>query len=708
MKFSCRWIADYVDLGMPAADAGAAAWRSFRDDLAQRLTAVGLNVEDHELVVATADETFEDLVLDIDVTTNRPDCMNHVGLAREIATLLGRDLKPPSGKVAAGEGAAPVRVTIEDAEGCPRYVALAIAGVRVGPSPAWLRRRLEAIGQRAINNVVDVTNFVLWESGQPLHAFDLDQLPGGEIRVRRARAGERLTTLDGIERKLEPEVLVIADAERPVALAGIMGGQASEVSSRTRRLLVESAHFDRRRTRLGARALGMHTDASHRFERGSDPEGCAAAAERAAALLADLAGATPEGPRVDVRGASLPPIAWRLESARLAAFAGLAVPDDEIERILAGLGFAPRGLPGGFAGEVPSFRRFDFEPRPVARDGARRLEAYPADLYEEVLRHHGLDALPATLPRVPGVDAGENLAHRRATRIRRHLAACGLAEAIDFAFHDAASEAAYPALSRVGPPLGLANPLSDRYAVLRRSLLPDLVGAAGFNTRRGAGAVRLFEIGHLFPGDREAEIEAVAIVVGGQVGTPWNRRPELDLFDLEGIVESLAAELGATLVARPATLARFVPGTGAELVDPTGAPVGFCGQVEGADTPFPLYAAELRTEALVAPAGAGLTVDVPSRFPGVAADFTLTHALDLEWREVATAIAAAAVPDLAEFGLKDRYRGAGVPTGAVNTTIAFLYNAAERSLTQEEVNDRHLALVGKLERRFGFRKPEGA
>ncbi|HEX6203751.1 MAG TPA: phenylalanine--tRNA ligase beta subunit-related protein, partial [Thermoanaerobaculia bacterium] len=266
MLFSRDWLSDYVDL---PADPG---------EIAAGLTEVGLAVEG----VEAADG---DVLIDVDVTTNRPDAMCHLGLAREAAVRFGSALRPPAAAPpeTAEAAADVVTVTLDDPEGCPRYVARVVRGLTVGPSPDWLARRLRAIGLRPINNVVDVTNYVLWETGQPLHAFDLAKLATGDggrvgIVVRRAGAGERLTTLDGEARELSPEVLVIADRERPVALAGILGGADSEVTAATRDVLIESAHFDRRRVRLGARQLGLKTDASHRFERGADPGACRAAA----------------------------------------------------------------------------------------------------------------------------------------------------------------------------------------------------------------------------------------------------------------------------------------------------------------------------------------------------------------------------------------------------------------------------------------------
>src|SRR6202035_1730783 len=392
----------------------------------------------------------------------------------------------------------------------PRYLARVIRGVRVGESPAWLQARLESIGQRAINNVVDVANFCLWELGQPMHAFDLAKLAGATVVVRRARVGESLVTLDGQARELSPEMLVIADAERPVALAGVLGGLDSEVTESRTDILLESAHFDRQAVRLTARRLGIHTDASHRFERGADIEACAFAAERAAALIAELAGLEP--------------------------FAGAAIPPVDVERWLAGLGFAPRltGV-GEWEVTVPSWRAYDIEARPWIPGSARATshvaEVYPQDLYEEVMRLFGFDRIPAALPALAGSDGHPNAAATAREKARQRLAACGYAEAINFAFIDPQDDAAYPSLRPGSRPLALENPLSERYSVLRRSLVPGLIDSARFNQRRGAAAVRLFEVGSVFferAGRGEGELadlpeqpETIALVAGGTVGTPW-------------------------------------------------------------------------------------------------------------------------------------------------------------------------------------------
>jgi phenylalanyl-tRNA synthetase beta chain len=693
MDFSLAWLADYVDLPADVAE------------LARRLTAAGLAVEG---VAAHGDDT----ILDLDVTTNRPDAMNHLGVAREIAVLTGKPLRLPEASV--HEGAERIEeaasVAVDDLAACPRFAARLIRGVRVGPSPAWLRARLESIGLRSINNVVDVTNFVLRETGQPQHAYDFAKLAGRRLAVRQARAGETLTTLDGVLRQLDPAMLVIADAERPVGLAGVMGGLDSEVTEATTDVLLESAHFDRRAVRQAARRLGMHTDASHRFERGADPGACAAAVDRGAALIAEVAGGTALAGAIDVRDEKR---SWQrrgwLELAKLNAFAGVEIGAAEVERWLRGLGFevmadGRMGRPGGVGWEVlvPSWRYYDFQPRPSG-------EVYPADLYEEVVRIHGFDAIPAALPAIPGADAPKGPALVRRARVQRFLAAAGYAEAIHYSFLDPAVEGALPNLAGGLPALRLANPISEQYSVLRRSLLPNLLEGARFNQRRGTAAVRLFEVGTVFFGDGARgdrlpdQPEHVAIVGGGRAGNDWQREVEIDLFDLKGVVEALADSFGVPLEFCPADLPGLLAGNAAELRcgGREGRVVGCLGRVDAADL-YPLYAAELALDAL-SQGTIDLRVEIPSRFPGVAVDFTLLHPLSVSWRDLDGAIRELAAGELASHELKVRYRGQGVPEGAVKTTISFLYQARERSLTQDEVNALHFALCGELERRFGWK-----
>ena len=694
MQFSKNWLAQYNDLPEDV------------ERLARGLTDSGSAVElIEERECASGPDGKADHVLDVDITTNRPDCMNHLGLAREAAVVFGTELKVPKADLneVSEEASEAVRIEIEEPELCRRYVGRVIRGVTVGPSPDWLVERLESIGQRAINNVVDVTNFVLWELGQPLHAFDLATLgtEGGRavIRVRRPKVGEdALKTLDGEERKLDPEMLLIADAEVPVALAGVMGGFDTEVTETTRDVLLEAAWFDPASVRRTAKALGMHTDASHRFERGADPEMASQAAERAAALIAELGGGQVLAGAVDVYPAPFEPRTLELSAHRVCRLAGAEIAAEDMERWLLGLGCAVESLEADGHGPrwsvtVPTWRYLDLE----------RKE----DLYEECIRIYGFDRIAATLPSVSGADGHTTAAHRRAWELRRHLAACGYQEAIDFAFHDRERDAALPGLYRDLAPLALANPLSERYAVMRRSLLPGLLESADFNLNRGASAVRLFEVGHVFArgvDGEPTEQEVLALVAGGTPGTPWEHSREIDVFDLKGILDSLGETFGATLQVRPAAVPGLMEGASAELVL-NGDLVGTFGRLADSDGTVPLFVGEVATAAF-STEDEDLKVELPSKLPGVAADYTLTHSLEVPWSEIAAAVEEQAPEDLVHYGLLDRYQGKGVPGGAVNTTLHFLYNSERESLTHEQVNQRQQTLTAELERRFGWAGPD--
>lgn len=679
MQFSRNWLSEYVDLPDTFAE------------LAQALTAAGLAVEGTSSV-------GDDVLFDVDVTSNRPDCMSHLGIAREVGAIYGVPVRPPQNPTLGSvkiESNSWGSITIEDADGCARYVGIIVRGIRVAPSPDWLVARLEAVGARSINNVVDITNFVLWEYGQPLHAFDLDKLRGERVVVRSARAGESLTTLDGEERELDSDTLVIADAEGAIALAGVMGGLDSEVTESSVNVLIESAYFEPTRVRNGAKRLALHTDASHRFERGADHDGCLEAALRAAGLIQELAGGEIDPDAIDVRSKMTEPLEGSFSLNGLADFAGLEIDPEFVSTRLERLGFTLRRIDGeelAWQVQVPSWRRPDFE---TDAKGA----VYPAYFYEEVLRMHGLDSIPATLPAIGGPDRGSEMSHRRREGLRFLLSAAGLAETVTYSFGAPSADERFENLV-AGPPLRLSNALSEQYAVLRRSILPNLVEGALFNLRRQAQSVRLFEFGHLFSADAP-EVEALGVILGGVLGSPWKRSATLDLFDLKGVFEGLVVETGASLEFEPRPIAGFVAGACADIVLVNARQkrrVGYLGRVDEPESPVALYAGEVELEAF--DPGAIAPVSVPSRYPGIAVDLTLTHPLETSWRTIAEAIEENRPDLLANFELIDRYQGPGVPEGAVNTTITFRYGASDRSLTQEEVNESHLAVSGALEARF--------
>jgi phenylalanyl-tRNA synthetase beta chain len=676
MKFSLAWLRDHLE-----GNASA-------DELAERLTAAGMNVE-------TREKDGDDEVWDVDVTTNRPDAMNHRGLAREGAAAGCGTLRPLAPKVA--EGAVPVgtvaKLTVEDAAGCPRYCARVVRGVKVGPSPAWLAERLELCGVRSINNVVDATNYVLLDVGQPLHAFDLAFLKGQEIRVRRARAGEPITTLDGVERKLTAEDLVIADATRAVAVAGVMGAENSEIGVATKDVLIESAYFDPRSVRLTARRLGLKTEASHRFERGADRAMARTAADLAAELIVRLAGGEVAAGVLDSDPEMPAPRAITFSLARLSAFTGCEIPRALALKVLTALELAPRVAGDTVTCTVPP-HRVDLE--------------LAEDLYEEVIRHFGYDRVPSVLPATAAKPGARLGTWPLTERGRDALAAVGAAEAFTYSFVSEEIEAATSGspLAQRGAPVVLDNPLSARMAVMRRSLLAGLAEAAGGNLRRGAERVLLGEVGRAFfeRGGTVAEEERLALAVGGRVG-PWDALRPADFLDLKGVVEAVLAELGVEGATwRHAAPAVLTAGECAEIVH-GGRVIGVAGRLADApaavfDLPSEVWVAEIDLTAADAAARVPEFEPLP-RFPAVTADLTVRHKLTLPYEQLVAAITSAAPAWLESVAPVVRYRGEGVAQDEVKTTVRLTYRQGERSLTQDEVNTAQFALMDRLGRELG-------
>src|SRR2546423_1255095 len=530
MDISYNWLRELTDVALSP------------QELAGRLTMAGLAVD-------SVREAGGDFVLEFDLTSNRPDCLSHLGIAREAAAMAGASVRLPGAEVknAGGRTEEFTSVLIEDIDLCPRYAARVVRGVKIGPSPEWLARRLQAIGQRPINTVADITNFVLHESGQPLHAFDLSTLAENRIVVRRARACEKIRTLDGVERKLDGQMLVIADAARAVAVAGVMGGEETEISEATTDVLIESAYFDPQSVRRTSKALGLQTEASYRFERGVDYEGVRRAQDRSVALICEIAGGTATADAVDVYPSKITPPVVHLRPRRVEELAGLVVGVEESLRILTSLGFNTVGRDAG-GGDATDESHAVEASRSVAGEragadeqsgpGAKLFFRVPTwrtdvsieeDLVEEVARLVGYEKIGEALP--PSPVTGEYLAgDRRRRAARQVLTASGLNEAINYSFIDEASATGgegesrfelVPGLQKVGGEgafVRLSNPVVEGARLMRPTLLPGLLESVRHNFNRGTRDVRLFETGHIFAagGTRDArpsEVESVALVV---------------------------------------------------------------------------------------------------------------------------------------------------------------------------------------------------
>ncbi|HEX8909543.1 MAG TPA: phenylalanine--tRNA ligase subunit beta [Anaeromyxobacteraceae bacterium] len=636
---------------------------------------------------------LDDVLLEVNVTPNRPDALSHVGIAREVAAFLGREVKLPPSRVEEGGGPASdaVRVRIEAPEKCHRYAARVVEGVKIGPSPAWLARRLEAAGVRSISNVVDVTNFVLLELGHPLHAFDLDRVAGAEIVVRTARPGEKITTLDGKERALVPDDLLIADRDRGSALAGVMGGGDSEIGPGTTRVLVESAWFHPGGVRRTSRRHGLKTEASYRFERGADPGMVIPALDRCAALIAELSGGKVRSGIVDAHPRPHRQVEVPLRWARVGAVLGMAVPADEARRILAGLGFSALRQDGeGASFAVPSWRQD---------------VALEEDLIEEIVRSRGYDAIPETLPRL-ALDTPALPPEAQATRrVREALEAAGFSEAVTFSFVAPADLAAYDPGAR---PVALENPISAELSMMRTGLLPSLLRAAERNLRQRVEDVRLFEVARAYgrgPGqdDEPADewTEVAGVLIGRRSPVGWAAPADrIDLYDAKAAVEAVLGALGIEArrwAARPEPWSH--PRASAALLGEREVVMGTAGEVhprvaEAFGLPRGAFAFRLDLAALLAHAELVPRHRGVPRYPAVLRDLAVVVADGVQASAVVAAVEEE--PLVEEATLFDVYTGAPLPAGKKNLALALRYRVPDRTLTDAEVDAAHGRIVTRL------------
>ena len=639
--------------------------------------------------VAAVERSAGHGVIDFEITANRPDCLSHVGLAREAAAIWGLPLQMPDMAMPETREGEAVAVDVRDAELCPRYCAQ-VFDVQVGPSPEWLRQRLEAAGVRAINAVVDVTNYVMLELGQPLHAFDLARIAEGRLVVRRANPGEELRTLDGVDRALQPDMLLIADPSRALAIAGVMGGHDSEIGPETTRIVLESAYFQPASVRRTSRRLGLKTEASSRFERGADVNAPPAGIARTAALLTAIGAGHPVGPLVDAYPAPRPPLQVRLRASRIERVLGHRVPAADVPRILSALGFLSAegrdtNEPGWLV-TVPTFRV----------DVTREV-----DLVEEVGRHHGFDRLPVTFPVLAAAPAPPDRGILRDRRIRQVLTSAGFSESMTFAFIE--REAALPFVEPGGAAHALANPLSEKFAVLRPSLLPGLVDSAAHNRRRGRRDVQLFEAGSRYPASGEGRAAAF-VWTGAASAAHWSQPARaVDFFDVKGAVELVCTAFGITDVEyAPAADTYLVAGRAAEvragharlavfgLLEPALAEAR--GYAPGED----VYVAEFDALALDTAAGPPARVESLPRFPSIVRDVSILVSDTLPAAAVRGTIRSAAPSTLVSIVEFDRYQGKGVPDGRVSLSLRLTFRSAERTLTDDEVQRATDGIVDAL------------
>jgi phenylalanyl-tRNA synthetase beta chain len=647
-----------------------------------------------------------DEVLELEITPNRPDCLSLRGIAREVHAATGAALgeDPAAGEVeATGSGQASDRVSIEIADPavCRRFTGRVFEGVCVGPSPPWLKQRLLAAGQRSISNVVDITNYVMLATGQPLHAFDLDEVRGGRIVVRSAESGERMTTLDDVERVLDPDVAVVADAEGPSGLAGIMGGQISEVGEGTTRVLMEAASWVPTKVLRTSKALGLRSEASTRFEKGLHPENVLAGQNLAARLMVDLCGAELVPGTIDVYPAVEEPRTLTLRLDRLERLLGARIPDGEVVAALEALGFAVVPAEGALAVTVPYWRDAD-----IQRE---------ADLVEEVARIHGLEKLPVTLPARERAVGRLSPAQRLRRRLEDALRDRGLDEVVAWSFTSAATLQRL----RLGeePTLALANPLSEDQSLMRPLLLGGLLDAAQRNGARAGGGVALFESAHVYrpagsldalegsPGGAMAAAEAhhlAALLTRARPSTWRSEQAPADYFAAKGLVEALGGAAGVPLKCERATRPFLHPGRSAAVLTGLGHELGWVGElhpmIARAWDLESAAAFELDFDALAAEAAGGVRTyrDVTS-FPSVRQDIAVVAPAALSSAEVRDTVLDGGGELLASAAVFDVYEGEQVGEGNRSLALALEFRAPDRTLTDKEVAQRRAAIEEALE-----------
>ena len=669
MKISPNWIRDFVS---PTAGDR---------EVAEALTISGIAIEGY--FGEGADQTWE-----AEITTNRVDAMNHYGVAREVSAIYDLDLAPLAPKVSES-GPADFSIVIDDAEGCARYTARIVRGVKIAPAPAKLAHRLELIEQRSISNVADATNYVLNEIGQPTHVFDLDKLEGGKIIVRRARDGEVITTLDGVERKLAPEDLVIADAVKPVAIAGVMGGEATMITYATKNVLIESAWFDPASIRRTARRLGMHTDASHRYERGADSGITPLACARVAELIVSSAGGAVSA-EIDVVARRISPPRIALASSEVRRILGVEIPPAEIARILRRLGFAVEGGGPQFRVTVPTWRL----------DVEREI-----DLIEEVARIYSYLKIPSTLPSFAG-GVIELPNARKQAALRSRLLALGYNESLSSTFIPQ-EDARFFAPAE---PVRIANPLSEEASFMRTSLVPGLLLQVAYNLNRGNTDVRLFEAGHVYAMQGEAvdEHNSLAFVCTGAAGeSSVHRKPEpVNFFHVKGDIEQLLAAFDIPANAAPVTYDRTVPAWlhpgRAARARIAGTTVAIFGQLHpevaaARKLKQEVFVAEVFVEALYQLALRQPAYTPISKYPAVERDFSFVLPEGVEFESIRHKLSALAIAELTQILPAETFRGGSLAAGTYSFLLRVRFQSAERTLRDDEVASWSQQIVKSVE-----------
>ena len=677
MKISYNWLGELVTLTLKPKE------------LAERLTMAGLAVEGIEPL-------RDDHILDFDLTSNRPDALCHLGIAREAALVSGTSLISRATKLKESSESAESAASVEilDAGLCPRYAARIVRGVKVGPSPKWLAERLESIGQRPVNNIADITNYVMFEMNQPTHAFDLNLLHGPKIIVRRSRPGEQITTLDGFARELTSEMLVIADLDRPVAIAGVMGGADTEINDQTKDVLIESAYFNPASIRQTARSLGMDTEASYRFARGADPYAQAQAADRVAELIAEIAGGQVLRGVIDAHPISVRRNRVTLRESRIERLTGLKVTIQQADEILRKLEFDVELTEAGkLSATAPSFR-ID-----ISRE---------EDLVEEVARHVGYDKVDVTLPEWGGAGSYPS-GDKQRRNVRRALIALGFDEAYSFSFVSGERDQLFRQGKR--PAATLSNPIDVNQSEMRSSLVTGLLDAVQHNLNQGTRDVKLFEIGRIFEpsenDERPVEREVLGLVMTGSVlPDDWRGSKQIELYDLKGAVEVAMSTLNISgFTIKRARVEYLHPGQSGVL-NKDGDEIARFGRLHPRVASFykfrqPVFIGELEFGRLLQLPPDRVRYSALARFPSASRDVSALVPDTVMWGDIEAAVRDLGIPEIVSVRVFDTYKGKEMPEGLHSLAFRVTYRGKGRTLTDDELTGMHERVRMLLEKHFG-------
>ncbi len=676
VRISYNWLKDYVDLKLPA------------EKLAQVLTMAGMAVN-------SVEEKADDYILEIEITSNRPDWLSYIGVAREIAAITGKRLKVPKiKKLRTTKYERRTTIKVEDRKLCPRYTARVIRNVNVGESPGWLKKRIESTGLRSVNNIVDITNFCLFETGEPMHAFDLDNISGGAVIIRKAEKNEKITVIDGTLKALDESMLVIADAKGPIAIAGVMGGLKAEVGMSTKNILLEAAYFDPISVRRTSRRLSLSTESSYRFERKVDMDNIEYASDRATQLILEIAGGEAHD-RIDIGNIEKKKRKVELRADRLNKILGVEISSLKAKNILTSLGLKAAGSQGKgvLKTEIPDFRQ-DLQDE--------------IDLIEEVARIYGYDNITETLP--PVVEKEERLPLDVIVdnKIRETLKGLGLSEIITYGLLSRRELS----LAKIDDKdvIAIKNPLSAEQEIMRPSSIAGMLGAIRYNINRKNNNLKLFELGKVYfkeGANSFKETRNLTIGLAGEIYDGWiTDARTATLFDLKGILETLFLNLGISVFSlKEAVNDTFSPAVRASI-EAGGKILGIIGEINSGvsknfDIKGKVYMLEIDCEALFGLVSLEKYFSEPARYPSVSRDISIVVDNNTSNDNIISSITASAGELLKKVRLIDRYRGGQIPDGKTSLTYRLEYQDISRTLEDKEIQDAHSRVVRALQENLG-------